>query len=114
MRQAGIIAAAGLYALENNVGRLGEDHEKAAYLARALAQVDAFDIDLGSVQTNIIIIGAEKSGKKPEEILAALRAKGVLLTMGNYMGLRAVTHLDVSMDEVKRAARIILETCGRF
>jgi threonine aldolase len=114
MRQAGILAAAGLYALENNVGRLGEDHEKAAFLARELAQVNAFDIDLGSVQTNIIIIGAEKSGKKPEEILAALREKGVLLTMGNYMGLRAVTHLDVSMDEVKRAARIILETCGRF
>ncbi len=110
MRQAGILAAAGLYALENNVTRLPEDHEKAAYLARELAAVKGFDIDLGSVQTNIIIIGAENTGRKPEEILQALRAKGVLLTLGNYMGLRAVTHLDVSMDEVKRAARIIRET----
>jgi len=112
MRQAGVLAAAGLYALEHNVGRLGQDHEKAAFLARELALVKAFDIDMDSVQTNIVIIGAEKSGKKPEEILSALRAKGVLLTMGNYMGLRAVTHLDVSMDEVKHAARIIRDTMG--
>lgn len=110
MRQAGILAAAGLYALEHNVARLTEDHEKASYLARELSRVKSFDIDLGSVQTNIIIIGAEKTGKKPEEILAALRAKGVLLTLGNYMGIRAVTHLDVSMDEVKRAAQVIRET----
>ncbi|HTY58510.1 MAG TPA: low-specificity L-threonine aldolase [Bacteroidota bacterium] len=112
MRQAGILAAAGLYALEHNVTRLTEDHEKAAFLAGELARVKGFDIDLGSVQTNIIIIGAEKTGRKPEEILAALRAKGVLLTLGNYMGIRAVTHLDVSMDDVKKAARIIRETLG--
>jgi threonine aldolase len=112
MRQAGILAAAGLYALEHNFTRLSEDHEKATFLARELAQVKAFDIDMGSVQTNIIIIGAEKSGRKPEEILSALRARGVLLTMGNYMGLRAVTHLDVTMDQVKRAARVIRETMG--
>lgn len=112
MRQAGVLAAAGLYALEHNVSRLTEDHEKAAFLARELSQVKGFDIDMGSVQTNIIIIGAEKTGKKPDDILAALRAKGVLLTLGNYMGLRAVTHLDVTMEEVKRAARIIRETMG--
>jgi len=110
MRQAGILAAAGLYALEHNTGRLTEDHEKAAFLARELAQVKTFDIDMASVQTNIIIIGAERTGKTPEEILAALRGKGVLLTLGNYMGLRAVTHLDVTMDGVKHAARIIRET----
>jgi threonine aldolase len=112
MRQAGILAAAGLYALEHNTGRLAEDHEKASFLARELAQVKTFDIDLGSVQTNIIIIGAERTGRTPGEILAALRGQGVLLTLGNYMGLRAVTHLDVTMDEVKRAARIIRETMG--
>ncbi len=112
MRQAGILAAAGLYALEHNTGRLGEDHEKAAFLARELVQVKTFDIDLESVQTNIIIIGAERTGKMPEEILSTLKRKGVLLTLGNYMGLRAVTHLDVSMDDVKHAARIIRETMG--
>ena len=110
MRQAGVLAAAGLYALEHNVSRLPEDHEKASYLARELSGVKGFDIDLETVQTNIIIIGAEKSGRTPEDMLAALRAKGVLLTLGNYMGLRAVTHLDVSMEQVRHAARIIRET----
>jgi len=110
MRQAGVLAAAGLYALEHNVSRLPEDHEKASYLARELSGVKGFDIDLETVQTNIIIIGAEKSGRTPEDTLAALRAKGVLLTLGNYMGLRAVTHLDVSMEQVRHAARIIRET----
>ena len=109
MRQAGILAAAGLYALEHNIERLQEDHEKASYLARELAKVKGFEIDLASVQTNIVIIGAEKTGKQPEELLAALKRKGVLLTLGNYMGLRAVTHMDVSMEEVKRAASIIQE-----
>ncbi|MEW6511501.1 MAG: low-specificity L-threonine aldolase [Bacteroidota bacterium] len=110
MRQAGILAAAGLYALEHNIERLKEDHEKAAYLALELAKVPGFDIDLATVQTNIIIIGAEKTGRKPEEILAALRTRGVLLTPGNYMGLRAVTHMDVTMEEVKKAAKVIRET----
>jgi threonine aldolase len=110
MRQAGVLAAAGLYALEHNVERLREDHDKASYLAREISAVKTFDIDLGSVQTNIIIIGAERTGKTPEEILAALKAKGVLLTLGNYMGLRAVTHLDVTMEEVRQAAHVIRET----
>ena len=110
MRQAGILAAAGLYALDHNIERLREDHEKAAYLAGELSRVKIFEIDMSSVQTNIIIISMEKSGKKPEEVLAALRAKGVLLTMGNYMGVRAVTHMDVSMEEVRTAAEIIRRT----
>ena len=110
MRQAGILAAAGIYALDNNRERLKEDHEKAAYLARELARAPGLTVDLDSVQTNIIIFGVERTGRTPEEILAALRGKGVLLTMGNYMGLRAVTHMDVSMNEVQQAARIILQT----
>jgi threonine aldolase len=110
MRQAGILAAAGLYALEHNRGRLNEDHEKAAFLARELAQVPGFDVDLASVQTNIIIVSVERSGRKPEDILALLRAGGVLLTLGNYMGVRAVTHCDVTMEQVRKGAQIIRET----
>jgi threonine aldolase len=112
MRQAGILAAAGIYALDHNRERLKEDHEKASYLAHELARAPGLSIDLESVQTNIIIIGVEESGSTPEQILAALRSKGVLLTMGNYMGIRAVTHLDVSMAEVKQAASIILQTAN--
>ena len=110
MRQAGVLAAAGIYALENNAARLKEDHANARYLARELATIRGFDIDMDSVQTNIIIISLEKLGKTPDEVLALLRTKGVLLTLGNYMGIRAVTHMDVSTDQVKRAAQIIRET----
>jgi threonine aldolase len=112
MRQAGIIAAAGLFALENNRSRLNEDHAKAKFLAGELAKVKGFDIDVEGVQTNIIIIGAERAGRTPDQLLASLRNRGVLLTPGNYMGLRAVTHLDVSMEEIARAAPIIREVMG--
>jgi len=113
MRQAGILAAAGIYALDHNRDRLPEDHEKARYLARELSRAPGLSIDMESVQTNIIIISVEKSGHTPEEILGALRERGVLLTLGNYMGVRAVTHLDVTMEQVKQAADIILETMNQ-
>lgn len=110
MRQAGVLAAAGIYALEHNMDRLKEDHARARFLAGELSQVKGFEIDFQSVQTNIIIISLERAGLIPEDVLARLKAKGVLLTLGNYMGIRAVTHLDVSMEEVQRAAAIIRET----
>ena len=110
MRQAGVLAAAGIYALDHNVSRLKEDHAKAKFLASELAKVPSFSIDSESVQTNIIIIDLQKSGRNPNDVLSLLREKGVLLTIGNYMGLRAVTHLDVSMEEVQTAAKIIQET----
>jgi threonine aldolase len=112
MRQAGILAAAGLYALEHNIPRLAEDHEKARMLATELTKVKGFEIDMESVQTNIVIIGVEKSGKRPEDILARLKAQSVLLSAGNYMGLRAVTHMDVTMEQVKKAAQVIREVMG--
>lgn len=112
MRQAGVLAAAGIYALQNNRHRLQEDHANARFLAEALSTIRGFDIDLESVQTNIVIISVEKSGMSPDKILTTLRAKGVLLTPGNYMGLRAVTHLDVSADQVRQAVEIIRQTFG--
>lgn len=110
MRQAGVLAAAGIYALEHNIDRLKEDHASAGFLAGELSQVKGFEIDLDSVQTNIVIISLEKAGLVPEDVLARLKAKGILLTPGNYMGIRAVTHLDVSMEEVQQAASIIRQT----
>lgn len=110
MRQAGVLAAAGVYALENNMSRLTDDHANAKYLARELSTISGFDIDMESVQTNIIIISLEKLGKPPEDVLALLKGKGVLFTLGNYMGVRAVTHMDVSAAQVKQAAQIIKQT----
>jgi threonine aldolase len=106
MRQAGIIAAGALYALEHNVPRLKEDHEKAKYLAEEVGKLKTLEVDLASVQTNIVLISVEKTGKTPAEILQILRQNGVLLTQGTYTSVRAVTHLDVTMEEVKKAAEV--------
>ncbi len=107
MRQAGILAAAGLYALDHNVERLREDHEKAAFLARELATLPGMSIDLETVETNIVIIDVERASVSPAEILSRLRERGILLSLGNYLGLRAVTHLDVSMKDVQQAASVV-------
>jgi threonine aldolase len=106
MRQAGIIAAGALFALDHNIPRLKEDHEKAKYLATEICKLKDFQIDLPTVQTNIVIINVERTGKSPDEILRILRANGVLLTLGTYTSVRAVTHLDVSFDAVKKAASV--------
>jgi threonine aldolase len=106
MRQAGIIAAGALYALEHNIPRLKEDHEKAKYLAHEVSRLKSLGIDLSSVQTNIVLINVEKTGKTPAEMIQLLRQNGVLLTQGTYTSVRAVTHLDVTMEEVKKAAEV--------
>ena len=106
MRQAGIIAAGALYALEHNIPRLKEDHEKAKYLAREICKFKGLEVDLSSVQTNIVIINVEKTTKTPAEVLQFLRHNGVLLTQGTYTSVRAVTHLDVPFEEVKEAAEV--------
>ncbi len=109
MRQAGVLASAGLYALENNIQRLAEDHKKALFFAQEISTIPGFSVDLETVQTNIVIISVQNSGKSPEQILSLLKSRGVLLSQGNYMGLRAVTHLDVSEEDVRRAAQIVRE-----
>jgi threonine aldolase len=109
MRQVGVLAAAGLHAIEHNIERLKEDHEKARCFADMVNQSGRIMVDLESVQTNIVIVDIERTNKNPEELLAALKERGVLLTQGGYRQLRAVMHLDVSMEEVQTAAKIIQE-----
>lgn len=110
MRQAGILAAAGIYALDHNIARLKEDHAKAKYLATELSTIKGFAIDLEGVHTNIVIVDISRTRKSPDEILSTLKERGVLLTLGNYLGIRAVAHMDVSMEQVKEAAAIIRQT----
>ncbi|HTR82383.1 MAG TPA: GntG family PLP-dependent aldolase [Bacteroidota bacterium] len=110
MRQAGIIAAGALYALGNNVERLKQDHDKARVFAEEVSRLPKFNIDLDAVQTNIVIINIERTGKVPDDIIAVLKEKGVLVTLGSYTSIRAVMHLDVSMEQVKRAAAIFKST----
>ena len=107
MRQAGIIAAGALYALEHHVERLAEDHANARMLAEALAEVPCFDVELDYVHTNIIWFKTDPTVCSADEVRARLKERGVLLSGGGEVMLRAVTHLDVSTDQVKRAADTI-------
>ena len=98
MRQAGIIAAAGLYALENNVARLAEDHDNAEALARGLRELDELDVEYGDKQTNMVFVklGEQDSG----ELTAFLQAQGILIRASGT--LRLVTHLDISESDIER------------
>jgi len=106
MRQAGILAAAALYALDHNIARLGEDHANARYLAESVSHIASLRVDLETVQTNIIMIDVSATGKPLDAILDALQARGVLLSDGGPTILRAVTHLDVSRDQVEATVKV--------
>jgi threonine aldolase len=99
MRQAGVLAAAGLYALDNHVERLAEDHEHARMLADGLAAIDAVQIDPGSVETNIVICDVDDA----PALVAALERENVRVGALGPRRLRMVTHLDVDRSGIERA-----------
>ena len=101
MRQAGVIASAGIYALENNIERLSEDHKRARRLAEALNEMPAFSIDLDTVQSNIVFIGTGKGNTK--EIIAGLSKKGVEILEIDDSTVRAVFHLHITDNDVEKA-----------
>jgi threonine aldolase len=110
MRQAGIIAAASLYAFENHVDRLAEDHERAGNLAAGLREAG---YDAGEPETNLVLVAVDK----PSEFLQALAREGVLATPGKPGYVRLCTHLDVGDREieaaVEAASRITEGAIGR-
>jgi threonine aldolase len=109
MRQAGIVAAAGIYALENNVERLAEDHENARAFARAIAQIPGVRLTYDRCETNIVFFDVDETGRTAAEVSEALMARGVYIgAMGPYR-LRAVTHLDVDRAGVEAAAAALKE-----
>ena len=102
MRQVGVLAAAGLVALETEVSRLAEDHANARLLAERLAEVPGIEVDPATVETNIVIF---RTGRIPAATLGdRLRAAGVLCLAISADRVRMVTHHDVSRDQVLRAA----------
>jgi len=105
MRQIGIIAAAGLYALKNNIARLKEDHEKARSFAHRLSEIPGIEVDLESVETNIVMFTV--SARKIDRFLEECKMNGVLLGTGKVGVIRAVMHMDVSPGQVSEAAGII-------
>ena len=109
MRQAGFLAAAGIYALKHHVDRLKEDHENAKSLARALAQNPGFDIALEKVETNIVNVHVRDSSINAYQFVFKAKEKGVLLNPRNTREFRAVTHLDVNAEMLPRAVELLGE-----
>jgi len=107
MRQVGILAAAGLYALKNNFVRLADDHANAKFLAERIKENSSAEINLDAVQTNIVAF--KPIMKTAEEVITLGRQKGVLLSTGKVGWIRIVTHLDVSSAQVKEAAEVLIK-----
>jgi len=104
MRQAGIIAAAGIYALEHHVERLADDHANARHFAERIAQIPGLRVELDAVQTNMVYFDTSGSGLSAPEVGERLRALGVRIGDIDDTLMRAVTHIDVSRADMDTAA----------
>ena len=106
MRQVGILAAAGLYALDHHVDRLADDHARARHIAEAVAAAAPTAIDPTGVQTNIVVLETPDA----PQLVARCGDDGVLLGLLDATHARLLTHLDVSDDDVERAAKVLVAT----
>jgi len=113
MRQSGILAAAGLYALDHNLARLVEDHVNAKILAERLAGLRGVCLDLATVQSNIVIFRMEEASPDAATIVARAQEAGVMISAFGERTIRAVTHLDVSRDQCRHAADLLAAVIER-
>jgi threonine aldolase len=113
MRQSGILAAAGLYALDHNLARLVEDHVNAKILAERLAGLRGVCLDLATVQSNIVIFRMEEGTPDAATIVARAQETGVMISAFGERTVRAVTHLDVSRDQCRHAADLLAAVIER-
>jgi threonine aldolase len=109
MRQAGIIAAGALYALEHHVERLADDHANAQLLADAIRQIEGLELRPAEVETNLVIFQVDPAICSAPELSSRLKQHGVLVNSFSSTLLRAVTHLDVDRTDVARAAAALKE-----
>jgi threonine aldolase len=112
MRQVGIFAAAGIYALDHNFDRLAEDHANARMIAERLSVNPRLLIDPAAVQTNILVFSLTDDAPDAPTVVARAGERGVLIFAFGPRTIRAVTHLDVSREQCERAADILLEIVG--
>ena len=103
MRQAGILAAAGIYALERHLARLKTDHDHAKKLARLLQQIPSIQISPQHVETNIVIFDIVDEQRSPSQLIAALKEQGVLINSLGGTSYRAVTHLNIAEQDIDAA-----------
>jgi threonine aldolase len=120
MRQAGVIAAAGIVALEQMVDRLAEDHANARRLAEGLAKLPRLRVELANVQTNIVIFGVERPGgpglanAATSELVAGCAARKVKIHAIGPTSIRCVTHKDVDAEDIERALEAFGELTSRW
>ncbi|HAW71629.1 MAG TPA: low-specificity L-threonine aldolase [Firmicutes bacterium] len=113
MRQAGILAAAGIIALQKMIGRLGEDHHNAAALAQGIAGINGLSIDLSSVQTNMVVFDISGLRTTMESFLNQLAEAGVLAGPVGSSKVRMVTHKDISATDIPTVIQIINKISAR-
>jgi threonine aldolase len=113
MRQAGILAAAGIYALERHVARLKADHDHAKKLARLLQQIPAIQIAPQHVETNIVIFDIIDEQRSSAELVAALKEHGVLINAVGGQSYRAVTHLHITDKQIDEASAVFAKVLTR-
>ncbi len=106
MRQVGMIAAAGIYALKHNIERLADDNARARRLAEALAGIGGVAVDLETVQTNIVVVDVAGSGLSVNQAILRLESEGVLVVPFGGTTIRAVTHLDIDDGDIDRAIEV--------
>jgi threonine aldolase len=109
MRQAGILAAACLVALEESPAKLITDHANARFLAEGLARIPGIQVDPAKVETNVVVFDVSASGQAPADISARLRQRGVLMNAINDRCVRAVTHYDVDRAQCAQALDAVAE-----
>jgi threonine aldolase len=114
MRQAGILAAAALYALDHHIERLTDDHHHARLLAQAIADTPGLRLDPQDVETNLVWFSAEPALGSARDVALALKREGVLVHASGTQMLRACTHLDVSAAQAERAAETIRQVVPRI
>ena len=109
LRQAGILAAAGIHALEHHVERLAGDHVNARLIGERLAQSEAIEIDLGRLETNIVVFHLREGAPDAAEVVRLAGAQGVRVLAFADRTVRAVTHLDVDEDACRAGAEVLAE-----
>lgn len=113
MRQAGVLAAAGLIAIEEMPKRLHEDHANARFLAESLAKIPCLKIQPEKVKTNIVICDVSDTGMSSDEMLRRLREHNLIGSTASNSIVRFVTHMDVSRADCEQAAEIVRQVCGK-
>lgn len=113
LRQVGVLAAAGIYAVQNNVDRLAEDHANARFLATGLQQFPGFQVNMQTVQTNILLADVKDTGYQAVELVERMNAAGVKSSAFGPTSIRFVTHLNISREDCAEALQRIQTVVSR-